>query len=205
MVFPSNNYINVKCVLPVNCLQLATENVSWHIGGLVQERCNSIANALELHLSCTNPSIHGQTSKWIWICQRLKHRQKHSEGILPKGPYLPCLRMADRALWAGYPRFLVQDYWAHELTCLVLGHQYYFGRTRWYHGCWWPGSVHLEDDHRPRYEICFNSLVPGRFGWNLRQEIFHLISTNHGWGISCEIDLRWFHWTSLMMFAHCFR
>ena len=28
-----------------------------HIGGLVQERCNSIANALELRLSCTNPSI----------------------------------------------------------------------------------------------------------------------------------------------------
>ena len=26
-----------------------------HIDGLVQERCNSIANALELHLSCTNP------------------------------------------------------------------------------------------------------------------------------------------------------
>ena len=27
-----------------------------HIDGLMQERCNSIANALELHLSCTNPS-----------------------------------------------------------------------------------------------------------------------------------------------------
>ena len=27
------------------------------IDGSVQERCNSIANALELHLSCTNPSI----------------------------------------------------------------------------------------------------------------------------------------------------
>ena len=26
----------------------------FDIGGLVQERCNSIANALELHLSCTN-------------------------------------------------------------------------------------------------------------------------------------------------------
>ena len=26
-----------------------------HIDELVQERCNSIANALELHLSCTNP------------------------------------------------------------------------------------------------------------------------------------------------------
>ena len=28
-----------------------------HIDGLIQERRNSIANALELSLSCTNPSI----------------------------------------------------------------------------------------------------------------------------------------------------
>ena len=26
------------------------------INGLVQERCDSIANELELHLSCTNPA-----------------------------------------------------------------------------------------------------------------------------------------------------
>ena len=30
-----------------------------HYDGLVQERRNSIANALELHLSCTTPSIWG--------------------------------------------------------------------------------------------------------------------------------------------------
>ena len=28
-----------------------------YIDGLVKERCNSSANALELRLSCTNPSI----------------------------------------------------------------------------------------------------------------------------------------------------
>ena len=28
------------------------------------------------------------------------------EGILPKGPYPPCLRMADKALLAGYPLYL---------------------------------------------------------------------------------------------------
>ena len=27
------------------------------------------------------------------------------DGILPKGPYPPCLRMADRAFLAGYPRY----------------------------------------------------------------------------------------------------
>ena len=34
------------------------------INGLVQERCNTIANTLELHLSCTNPSR--------WICAEIK-------------------------------------------------------------------------------------------------------------------------------------
>ena len=29
----------------------------WHVDGLVQEKCNSIANALELHLSCTTASM----------------------------------------------------------------------------------------------------------------------------------------------------
>ena len=28
------------------------------------------------------------------------------DGILPKGPYPPCLRMADRALLAAYPRYV---------------------------------------------------------------------------------------------------
>ena len=29
------------------------------------------------------------------------------EGILPKGPYLPCLSMAGRALLAGYHRYIL--------------------------------------------------------------------------------------------------
>ena len=46
-----------------------------HIDGLVHERCNFIANALELYLSCTNPLIlpcghfyyHGLTLIPAWI------------------------------------------------------------------------------------------------------------------------------------------
>ena len=37
---------------------------SHHINGLVQERRNSIANTLELHLSCTNPSISWELMFW---------------------------------------------------------------------------------------------------------------------------------------------
>ena len=33
------------------------------------------------------------------------HPSTYIDGILPKGPYPPCLRMADRALLAGYPRY----------------------------------------------------------------------------------------------------
>ena len=36
-----------------------------HIDGLVQERRNSIVSALELRLSCTNPSIYKH--KWCYL------------------------------------------------------------------------------------------------------------------------------------------
>ena len=37
----------------------------WDIDGLVQERRNSIALAMELRLSCTNPSICNTPYQWI--------------------------------------------------------------------------------------------------------------------------------------------
>ena len=39
-------------------LEIQNFKSGQHISGLVQERSNSIANALELHLSCTNPSVY---------------------------------------------------------------------------------------------------------------------------------------------------
>ena len=39
--------------------------------------------------------------------------------------------------------------------------------------------------------ILFNSLAPGKFEWNLRHLIFRIISVIDGWGISCELVLRW--------------
>ena len=38
----------------IGSLRISTE-IRWDIDGLVQEKHNSIANALELHFSCTNP------------------------------------------------------------------------------------------------------------------------------------------------------
>ena len=34
---------------------------------------------------------------------------EYIESVLPKGPYPPCLRMADRALFAEYPRYVDVD------------------------------------------------------------------------------------------------
>ena len=41
-----------------------------------------------------------------WYCRLLRNWKWHFRGILPKGPYLPCVSMAGRALLAGYPRFI---------------------------------------------------------------------------------------------------
>ena len=36
-----------------------------------------------------------------------------------------------------------------------------------------------------------NSLAPGKFEWNFMSLIFQIISVIDGWGISCELTLRW--------------
>ena len=64
-----------------------------HSDGSVQERCNSIANALELHLSCTDPSILCFTPGECWHCEvDACHRVP---GLLPSNrPGAPVVREA---------------------------------------------------------------------------------------------------------------
>ena len=52
-----------------------------------------------LDMQCSN-----QVSEDIMLCWR--NGQKHMEGILPKGPYPPCVSIAGRALLAGYPWYI---------------------------------------------------------------------------------------------------
>ena len=47
------------------------------------------------------------------------YRLSHIEGILPKGPYLPCASMAGRALLAGYPRWQIGPFWQDTLDILL--------------------------------------------------------------------------------------
>ena len=61
----------------------------------------------------------------------------YDDGILPKGPYPPCLRMADRALLAGYPRWV---YVFCKLCDVAYTHipfwPYKFTDTKII-SCWW--------------------------------------------------------------------
>ena len=60
------------------------------------------------------------------LCQSIEiNNNKHIEGILPKGPYLPCVSMAGRALLAGYPRYIWVTWprwlWHSDAICIELG------------------------------------------------------------------------------------
>ena len=54
-----------------HCTETSTAIINFHIVGLVQERCNSSALAMELHLSCINPPVRQQ---WSYIFLALTHR-----------------------------------------------------------------------------------------------------------------------------------
>ena len=51
----------------------------------------------------TQPCSMSSIQSFDWQC--FVKYSWHIDGILPIGPYPPCLRMADRALFAGYPRY----------------------------------------------------------------------------------------------------
>ena len=52
------HYDKLRCRLLSGTAWHPIQFILWHIGGLVQERRNSIANALELRLYCTSQSIY---------------------------------------------------------------------------------------------------------------------------------------------------
>ena len=67
-------------------------------------------------------------SRWVSLFGNMK---PEFEGMLPKGPYPPCLRMADRVLLAGYPR-IVRSYWRpwstsrHRIWIRIVSQSYHF-------------------------------------------------------------------------------
>ena len=77
-----------------------------------------------------------------WLCSIYR-------GSLPKGPYLPCVSMAGRALLAGYSRYGVLSInviWSSQsskkLSCL------YFYSTDLQVMRWWPRTIKCWDIHQ---------------------------------------------------------
>ena len=61
---------------------------------------------LPLVMELPNMDYEGEQERVQYQKALERHRDRliDNEGILPKGPYLPCVSMAGRALLAGYPR-----------------------------------------------------------------------------------------------------
>ena len=51
-------------------------------------------------------------------------------------------------------------------------------------------SLFFFQKKKPSKQIV-NSLAPGKFEWNFKYLILQIISVIDGWGISCELALRW--------------
>ena len=83
------------------------------LGTLINEKRGLIATQLDYDSGwqalCTEKSLNGGVLVLWWphplgVYMAELGQDALVEGILPKGPYPPCLRMADRALLAEYPR-----------------------------------------------------------------------------------------------------
>ena len=79
-----------------------------NLNSLLIALCNKTAQCQEMYINSHCSSSFSEPCHFIQsTCDRYPDIPiAHFEGILPKGPFPPCLRMADRALLAGYPRLV---------------------------------------------------------------------------------------------------
>ena len=63
-----------------------------------------------------SPKTHSSSVK-VWA---ITNDGEHVDGILPNGPYPPCLHMADRALLAGYYRWIPMDVMASNYSKYIV-------------------------------------------------------------------------------------
>ena len=129
--FDSHESWRVSCEVTVHCsLPPGTCRVFYYGRAILRVRCIWLIEAewsiyvhkhirIHTHNTYIHTYIHTHTYIYTHIYNHHNDRialkfDKHIgnpyiEGILPKGPYPPCLRMADRALLAGYPRHVRHD------------------------------------------------------------------------------------------------
>ena len=107
-----------------------------YINVLVQERCNSIANALELHLSCTNPSMSSYIEDDMGILVRW-HTQLdytnpdtkiHGANVGPtwghQDPGGPHVGHKNLAIWEMLPPMLTHWFQVMPYGMAEVQHQY---------------------------------------------------------------------------------
>ena len=73
--------------------------INQHIDGLVQERCNSIANALELSLSCTNPCRYEEFRHGHFVFSVLEWLPRHLPEFKWQSGYRHGLWSHCKVLW----------------------------------------------------------------------------------------------------------
>ena len=92
-------------------------------------------------------------SKWYVYCISITI-YTCNDGILPKGPYQPCQRMADRALLAGYPGYIKHlfvsvGFWLSHLVsskCPGNNSMYFMEMMAGFHGSQITGIISFQAD-----------------------------------------------------------
>ena len=106
----------------------------------------------------------------IWICK--KKRCLYIDGILPKGPYPPCVSPF-RALLAGYPRYMV-IYLLCNCGCLKLNCCHCFMLMFWHWTAFCPLNLPVNDGFIPQSAETGFSLYLAQSCWTNRQFISDL-------------------------------
>ena len=105
-----NHFGNYMTVLKRQYIKCWEFTPLWYIGGISRiSTFNFVVDGedLSVFFGCNwcSSQVKWLFHKTSWIMLGKYHW--YVEGILPKGPYLPCVSMAGRALLAGYPWCMV--------------------------------------------------------------------------------------------------
>ena len=129
-LFYENNYLLVmiktnQIEMPACYIEVQTETHSTRCS--VQSWTSvSDAQLLPLYIAKQPRFIPSDLHLWLYIASTpVIASTPYTKGILPKGPYLPCVSMAGRALLAGYPRH------SHSAIPGKYGILFEFKRTSW--------------------------------------------------------------------------
>ena len=100
----------------------------WWVFRRVRSRSSS-SNITTAHSRRMRPTRTATVTRWDRLTRsRTPENEEiiwseitpYIEGILPRGPYLPCVSMAGRALLAGYPRYINDLMQEHECRNRII-------------------------------------------------------------------------------------